>query len=77
MNKVQPGDVLYFTPEEMTIIVVMSGDDGICYIEPTNLEFDSNGHIVTTYVSYAAICEWTVSLGNIADLSEVIIGKKS
>jgi len=77
MNKAQPGDVLYFTPEEMTIIVVMSGDDGIRYIEPTNLEFDNNGHIITTYVSYAVIGEWTVSLGNVADISEVIIGKKS
>lgn len=77
MNKVQPGDVLYFTPEEMTIIVVMSGNDGFRYIEPTNLEFDNNGNIITTYVSYAAIGEWTVSLGNIADISEVIIGKKS
>lgn len=77
MNKVQPGDVLYFTPEKMTIMVVMSGYGGIRYIEPTNLEFDDNGHIVTTYLSYADIWEWTVSLGNIADLSEVIIGKKS
>lgn len=77
MNKVQPGDVLYFTPEEMTIIVVMSGDDGIRYIEPTNLEFDDNGRIVTTYVSYAAIGEWTVSLGSIVDISEVLMGEKS
>ncbi len=77
MNKAQPGDVLYFTPEELTIIVVMSGDDGIRYIEPTNLEFDNNGHIITTYVSYAAIGEWTVSLGSISDISKVLMGKKS
>jgi hypothetical protein len=77
ITKAQPGDVLYFTPEEMTILVVMSGDDGIRYIEPNRLEFDNNGAIVTTYVSYAALSEWTVSLGSIENMVTALMGRKS
>jgi hypothetical protein len=77
IKKAQPGDLLYFTPEELTILVVMAGDDGIRYIEPMNLEFDNNGNFITNYVSYSALSEWTVLLGSIADISTSLMGKQS
>lgn len=77
IKNTQPGDILYFTPEELPILVVMTGDDGIRYIEPMNPEFDNNGNIATTYVSYAALSEWTVSFGSISNISKTLIGAKS
>lgn len=75
MKKAQSGDVLHFVPEDLTILVVMAGDDGIRYIEPMNLEFDNNGCIMTKYVSYAALSEWTVQFGSVSDISAKLMGK--
>jgi hypothetical protein len=75
ITKATPGEVLYVTPEELPVLVVMSGDDGIRYIEPMNLEFDNNGSIVTKYVSYAALSEWTISFGSITNISATLMGK--
>lgn len=77
IKNAQPGEVLYFTPEELTVLVVMAGDDGIRYIEPMNLEFDNNGCIVTKYVTYAALSEWTVSFGTLTNISATLMGKQS
>lgn len=77
INKAQPGEVLHLVPEELTILVVMAGDDGIRYIEPMNLEFDNNGNIETKYVSYAALSKWTISFGSITNISAALMGKKS
>ena len=74
---VRPGEVLYFVAEETTVLVVMSGDDGFRYIDPMNLDFDSNGCIKTIYVSYAAIPEWTTSLGSITSIASTLMGKRS
>jgi len=74
---VKPGEVLYFNPKETTVLVVMSGDDGFRYIDPMEIEFDNNGCIKTTYISYAAISEWTSSLGSIANIAERLMGKRS
>lgn len=75
ITKATPGEVLYFYPEELAIMVVMAGDDGIRYIEPMNLEFDNNGCIVTKYVSYSALGEWTISFGSITNISATLTGK--
>jgi hypothetical protein len=77
IEEVKPGEVLYFHPEELTILVVMVGEHGFRYIEPMNPEFDSNGNIKTTYIIYEALSEWTVSLGSITNISAYLIGKKS
>jgi hypothetical protein len=77
VKKATPGEVLYFSPEELTVLVVMAGDDGIRYIEPMNLEFDNNGNVKTKYVTYAALSEWTVSFGSITNISATLMGKKS
>jgi hypothetical protein len=77
ITKAQPGEVLYFTPENMPVLVVMAGDDGIRYIEPMNLEFDNNGSIITKYATYATLSEWTVSFGTLANISATLMGKQS
>jgi hypothetical protein len=74
---VETGDVLYFYPEETAFLVVMVGDDGFRYINPMKPEFDKNGNIQTTYTSYAAISEWTTSLGSVTNISATLMGKKS
>jgi hypothetical protein len=74
---VNVGEVLYFYPEEMPVLVVITGDDGFRYINPMKPEFDNNGNVKTTYVSYAAISEWTTSLGSITNISATLMGKKS
>jgi hypothetical protein len=74
---VKVGDVLYFHPEEMAVLVVMTGDDGFRYIDPMDPHFDNNGNIKTHYTSYAAISEWTISLGSVTNISATLIGKKS
>jgi hypothetical protein len=75
VKKATPGEVLYIYPEELTILVVMAGDDGIRYIEPMNPQFDNNGNVITTYVSYATLSEWTVTLGSITNISATLMGK--
>jgi hypothetical protein len=72
----QPGEVLYIYPDELAILVVMNGIDGFRYIEPMNPQFDNNGNIITTYVSYTSLSEWTVSLGSITNISATLMGKK-
>jgi hypothetical protein len=74
---VRTGEVLYFYPEEMAVLVVMTGDDGFRFIDPMKPEFDNNGCIKTTYTSYAAISEWTTSLGSITNISATLMNKKS
>jgi hypothetical protein len=76
VKKAVVGEVLYFYPEELAILVVMAGDDGIRYIEPMNPEFDANGRMETKYVSYAALGEWTISLGSITNISATLMGRK-
>lgn len=71
------GELLYFYPEELTILIVMNGDDGVRYVEPMNLKFDNNGNIITTYISYDALSEWTISLGTVSNISERLTEKKS
>jgi hypothetical protein len=75
VSKAVVGEVLYFYPEELAILVVMAGDDGIRYIEPMNPRFDNNGSMITTYVSYSALSEWTISLGSITNISAILMGK--
>lgn len=75
IKKAVPGEVLYFYPEELAILVVMAGDDGIRYIEPMNPQFDNNGNIITTYIPYATLSEWTISLGSITNISATLIGR--
>jgi hypothetical protein len=59
------GDVLHFLPEKLTMLVVMSNEEGIRYIEPMDLEFDDNGNIITKFATYADISEWTISFGSV------------
>lgn len=77
VKEVAVGEVLYFQPEEMTILVVMVGEDGFRFIEPMNPEFDSMGNVISIYVSYEAISEWTISLGSITNISASLMGKKT
>lgn len=77
VKKATTGEVLYFYPEEMAVLVVMAGDDGVRYIDPMNPQFDNNGNIITTYVPYAALSEWTVSFGSVMNISATLMGKKS
>lgn len=77
ITKATPGEVLYFYPEEMAILVVMAGDDGIRYIEPGNLEFDNNGAVVTKYATYATLGEWTISFGTLNNIAAALMGKQS
>jgi hypothetical protein len=72
-----PGEVLYFYPEELTILVVMSNDIGIRYIEPANPIVDVIGNVKTKFISYDALSEWTISLGSITDISAALMGKNS
>lgn len=77
IKKLSPGEVLYFYPEELPILVVMVGDDGFRYIEPMNPQFDDNGNVLTTYLSYDEIGEWTTSLGSINNILDSLMGKMS
>jgi hypothetical protein len=74
---VETGEVLYFYPEEMAILVVMVGDDGFRYIDPMKPYFDENGNVKTFYASYESLSEWTTSLGSITNISATLMGKKS
>lgn len=77
VKKVITGEVLYFIPEDLTILVVMTNETGFRYIEPMNPQFDDHGNILTIYVSYDALSEWTISLGSITNISATLMGKKS
>lgn len=77
VKKATPGEVLYFYPEERAVLVVMSGDDGIRYIDPMNPQFDNNGSMITTYVSYEELGKMTISFGSITNISAILMGKKS
>lgn len=77
LKDIKPGEVLYFQPEDMTIVVVIVGKDGFRYICPPHLQFDDDGNLISTYVSYEALSEWTISLGTISDISASLIGKKT
>lgn len=63
------GEVLYFIPEDMTILVVMANEEGVRYIDPNELEFEDNGSIKTLYAENAALDEWSVSVGPISNIS--------
>lgn len=76
LKNVKPGDVLFFTGEDLTIMVTMVGDNGIRYYEPMNPEFDNNGNLLMTYTTYASLSEWTISLGSITNISATLMGKK-
>ena len=73
----KPGEVLHFYPEELTILVVMASEDGIRYIEPMNPQFDDKGNVLTTYVPYSTLSEWTISLGSITNISATLMGKSN
>jgi hypothetical protein len=75
VKKASPGEVLFFQPEELTMLVVMASDEGVRYIEPMNLKFDDNGDIKTNYASYETLSEWTISFGTMADVSAKLVGK--
>lgn len=75
VTKAQPGEVLYFVPEEITVLVVMASEYGFRYIEPMNPQFDDKGNVVTTYTPYSTLSEWTVSLGSITNISATLMGK--
>ena len=70
ITKAEAGELLYLHPQELTILVVLAGDDGIRYIDPMNLEFDNNGCIRTNYISYSALSEWSISLGTVASFAQ-------
>jgi hypothetical protein len=75
VKQVIPGEVLYFYPEELTVLVVMAGPLGFRYIEPMNPQFDDHGHLITKYESYETLSEWTISLGSITNISATLMGK--
>lgn len=75
VKRAQPGEVLYFAPEELSILVVMANEIGVRYIEPMNPKVDDLGNVKTKFISYDALSEWTISFGNIADISETLMGK--
>lgn len=75
VTKAQPGEVLHFYPEELTVLVVMANETGIRYIEPMNPQVDDKGNVITTYVPYSTLSEWTVSLGSIINISATLMGK--
>lgn len=77
VKQVSVGEVLCFQPEETIILVVMVGDNGFRYIEPMNPRFYNNGAVESIYIEYDAISEWTISLGNITNISERLMGNKS
>lgn len=77
ITKVEQGEILHFYPEELSILVVMTGDDGLRYIDPMNPKFDINGNIETTYISYAALSEWTITLGTVSNIADRLTEKKS
>jgi hypothetical protein len=72
-----PGEVLLIHPEEKIVLVVMSNELGIRFIEPMNPEVDILGNVKSKFMSYAAMSEWTVSLGSITNISATLMGKKS
>jgi hypothetical protein len=73
----KPGDVLYFYPEEIPVLVVKSDDDGITYITPMNPKFDNLGNLRTSFISYELLGKWTISLGSVTNISATLIGKRS
>lgn len=75
--KATPGELIHFYPEELSILIVMAGDEGVRYIEPMNPQFDDKGNLITTYISYDALSEWTISLGTVNYISDRLTEKKS
>jgi hypothetical protein len=75
VKQVLTGEVLYIYPEETAILVVMTGSDGFRYIEPMNPEFDDHGNLITKYVTYGELSNWTISFGSITNISATLMGK--
>lgn len=69
------GEVLYIIPDRLTIMVVMTSEHGFRYVEPMNPQFDDNSNMITTYVSYETLSEWTTSFGSITNISATLMGK--
>jgi len=74
---VQPGELLHFAPERKTMLVVMANENGFRYIEPMNPQFDDEGNVISTFVAYEALEEWTISLGTVASLLHLYMGLES
>jgi hypothetical protein len=75
VKQAMPGDVLYIVPDEIIILVVMANDIGVRYIEPMNPTVDILGNVKTKFISYAALSEWTTSLGSVTNISATLMGK--
>lgn len=75
-HNIKTGDVLYIGSEDLPILVVMASEKGIRYIEPMDPQFDDHGNILTVYVSFETLGEWTISLGSITNISATLMGKK-
>ena len=71
------GEVIYFVPEDMTILVVMANEEGVRYIDPNELEFEDNGSIKTRYAENEALDEWSVSVGPLMNMSAYLASKCS
>lgn len=71
------GEVIYFTPEDMTILVVMANEEGVRYIDPNELEFEDNGSLKTLYAENAALDEWSVSVGPLSNMSAYLAAMQS
>lgn len=64
----KPGDILYFHPEELTILVVIASNEGVRYIEPMNPQFNDNGNIITRYADNKTLLEWTSLIGSMDEI---------
>ena len=77
VKTVTPGEVLYIVPKDLTVLVVMGNEKGFRYIDPMNPQFDDMGNVLTVYISYESMSQWTVSFGSITNISATLMGKKS
>ena len=77
VKTVTPGEVLYIVPKDLTVLVVMANEKGFRYIDPMNPQFDDMGNVLTVYISYESMSQWTVSFGSITNISATLMGKKS
>lgn len=67
-RKYKVGDLLYFVPENMTIVLVMVSTDGVRYIDMGDLSFKDDGSLVTWYASIEALDEGVVYHGNVSKI---------
>lgn len=69
----EPGDIVYFYPESLTMCIVMSNDEGVRYMTPGEPITDEDGKVLTFFVSREVLMENCMLLGSITDLVSDIL----